>query len=375
MLQALQTAPKSKLRGIAILRLDFNTDDDWRMRACLPTIKFLMRYAEKVIIVSHKGRPHTHLVRGLQGEREKRLYSLRPDARKLGAFLGCSVRFIPDFNFEKIKETLERAPRGSVTLLENIRFVSGEAENRRGTAEKIAALGNYYVDDAFAVSHRTNASLVAITKLLPSFAGINLVREVAALSRVTEHPRKPLVVILGGGKVKDKLGVVKRFAKEADYFLVGGAAANTLLFLAGVRVGESLREKDPTTLRLLRPLLNMERLLLPEDWRVSKKAILDIGPKTERRFAAVIANARTVVWSGPMGKFENAEFARGSAAIARAIRKNKKAFSVVGGGETVTFLTRHKLDRGFSFLSTGGGAMLDFLAGEKLPGIEALKRK
>lgn len=372
MLQLLRTAARRKLTGVAVLRLDFNAQDDWRMRSDVLTIRMLLGTAEKIVILSHRGRPAVRMVRGMPRGADARRYSLRRDAARLAKLIRKPVRFIGHFDFSRIKKEIAASPKGSVFLLENVRFLPGETVNARATGKLLAGLGDYYVNDAFAVDHRTSASLVAITKFIPGYAGLNLESEIKALSRVMRHPRKPLLVILGGGKASDKLGVIANLKKSASTFLVGGAAANTMLFVAGVRVGGSLYEKHASIQKALKPLLRDQRLMLPIDWEVSRNAIFDIGPATRKMFVREIMAARTIVWSGPMGKFEDPRFAEGSRAVARAIHRNKKAFSIVGGGETVMFLKRYGLERGFSFVSTGGGAMLDFLAGEKLPGIQAL---
>lgn len=362
------------MRKIAILRLDFNTEDDWRMSASLPTINFLRRYAEKIVIIGHKGRPTARAINGSPQGKDVKSHSLRSEAKKLARLVRHPITFIDHLHLDRARQEIGQAPKGSLFLLQNVRFFSGEEKNSPLLGKELAKLGDYFVNDAFAVSHRSNASLVAITKFLPSFAGLNLETEVKTLHEVMEHPRHPMVVVLGGGKASDKLGIILRLRKKASIFLIGGAAANTMLFVAGVRVGSSLRERHKKILHALRPVLAMKHLMLPTDWRVEGSAILDIGPRTQKLFSREIEKARTIIWSGPVGKFEEKRFALGSKAIALAIRKNKKAFSLVGGGETIMFLKKYKLDRGFSFISTGGGAMLEFLSGEKLPGVEALKK-
>lgn len=365
------------LKGIALLRLDFNTEDDWRLVAAIPTIRFLLGRASKVVIISHKGRPPV-LTRGFYGAIPASLkkFSLKADSVKLKKLLKKQVHFIPRFDFKTIKDTINNAPRGSIFLLENLRFMKGETENSREFAKKLASLADFYVNDAFAVSHRADASVAAIAEFLPSFCGLEFENEIFSLSRAMENPKHPLVLILGGGKVKDKLGILKYFKHTADYFLIGGVAASTILFLKGVDVGKSVIEKNPAELKKLRSVLGYKNLLLPADFkRGSGGAMWDIGKKTSVFFSRVIKKARTIIWSGPFGLIEKKSYAVGSLAIARAIVSNKRAFSIAGGGETVMFLKKHKLDKKFSFISTGGGAMLEFLEGKKLPGIEALRKK
>ncbi len=351
------------LRGTALLRLDFNTTDDWRMKAVLPTIALLRKRADRVVIVSHRGRP----------EGADRKLSLRKEARDLAKLIGHPVVFINHFRFAAIRTQVAHAPRGTVFLLENLRFLPGEEKNDARFARKLASLADYYVNDAFAVSHRANASVVAITTFLPSYAGLELEREIASLGRVMRKPARPLTVILGGAKASDKLGVIKFFRRRADAILLGGGSANTMLALRGTEVEQSLRDRDPKDLRALRAVMKYPNLAVPVDAVWHDGMIWDVGPKTEELFTKKIAAARTVIWSGPLGFIERPAFAKGSIAVARAIGRNRRAYSVAGGGETVMFLKKYRLDRKFSFISTGGGAMLDFLAGKKLPGIEALK--
>jgi 3-phosphoglycerate kinase len=359
----LSEASPKKLRGTALLRLDFNTKDDWRMRAVLPTLTLLAKRADKIVVISHRGRP--------RGAEKK--FSLRHDAADLSRLIKRKVVFIDHFRFGEIKAVVAAAPRGTVFLLENLRFMKGEEANDPRFARALASIADYYVNDAFAVSHRANASVAAITKFLPSYAGLEMENEIVFLSRVMQHPVHPLVVVLGGAKAADKLGVIKYFKKKTDWFLLGGGPANTILSLRGVNVKKSVRDRDPKDLKTLAVVAAYGNLELLCDFVWHGDMIWDIGPATIKQFSAKIAGARTILWSGPLGLIEKSKYAKGSVAIARAIVRNRHAFSVAGGGETVMFLKKYGLDRRFSFISTGGGAMMDFLAGKKLPGIEALK--
>ncbi len=379
MITYLRNVSPSVLDGTALLRLDFNTKDDWRMRAVIPTVKFLLDAGVTIVVVSHRGRPSGgSLVNGVPTGFPSDLH-LRKDAAKLSALIGRRVAFIDHFRFPEIKERVAASPHGSVFLLDNLRFMPGEERNDPKFARQLASLADFYVNDAFAVSHRANASVVAVTDLLPSYGGLELQDEIEGLSRAIMAPVHPVVLILGGAKASDKLGVVRRFRSRADTFLLGGGSANSILALRGIDVKESLRETDPKVLAALKPLARNPKVVLPADlvWGRGKDAgkILDLGPRTQKLFAARIAAARTIVWSGPLGFIERAPYANASIAVARAIGRNKKAFSLTGGGETVMFLKKYGLDKGFSFISTGGGAMLDFLAGEKLPGIVALGKQ
>ncbi len=370
------------LRGrTALLRLDFNTEDDWRMRAVLPTIKFLLKNNCKVVIMSHRGRP-TPVVSPASGSvapsafrpmSADRKLSLKKDAAALSRFLRRPVRFIPDFDFEKIRAMIDRVPARSVFLLENLRFMIGEEQNDDRLAWRLASLGDFYVNDAFAVSHRANASVAAITSHLPSYAGLELEAEIENLSRVISHPRHPLVLVVGGAKISDKLGVLTYFRSKADRFLLGGGPANTVLAERGMDVKQSLCDRSGDRLAI-RNIARYPNVMAPVDEAWKKNAIVDIGPRTAAQFAEKIRAARTIVWSGPLGLIDEPPFDRGSRTVARAIAANRKALSVAGGGETVMFIKRARLDKKLSFISTGGGAMLDFLAGRKLPGLEALAR-
>ncbi len=360
----LRKAEPKQLKGTALLRLDFNTEDNWRMEAAVPTIRFLLRTASKIVIVSHRGRPSGN---------DKKL-SLRRDARNLQRFLGRQVIFAPYLSLSKTKEVISAAPRGSIFVLENIRFWRGEEANDPKFAKQLSSLADFYVNDAFAVSHRANASVSAITKFLPSYAGLEFEKEIAFLSKAIMNPRHPLVLILGGAKAADKLGVIKYFRNKADWFLLGGGPANTILSLEGMDVKNSLKAKDPKDLKDIKMIARYKNIVLPEDFKWHNEAIVDFGTKTIRKFNKKISEARTIVWSGPLGMIDKAPFGRGTLRMARAIVKNKKAFSVAGGGETVMFLKKYKLDGKFSFISTGGGAMVNYLAGETLPGIKALRK-
>jgi phosphoglycerate kinase len=373
MIKYLSKAKPSAIAGTALLRLDFNTKDDWRMRAVLPTIKSLLKTSCKIVIVSHRGRPQGGaLVNGMPKGFTVGLH-LNDDALHLSKMIKRKVVFINHFRFTDIKAEIVAAPKGTIFLLDNLRFLPGEEKNDPALATQLASLADFYVNDAFAVSHRANASVVAVTKFLPSYAGFEMEQEILSLSKVVVAPQHPVVLVLGGAKTSDKLGVITHFRKKADWFLLGGGSANSVLVLRGFDVKKSLREKDPAALAALTSLARQKNVVLPIDFKWQRRAILDIGPKTAKLFSQKIAGAKTIIWSGPLGLIERKAYAMGSVAIARAIGRNRAAFSVCGGGETVMFLKKYKLEKNFSFISTGGGAMIDFLAGEKLPGIEALK--
>jgi 3-phosphoglycerate kinase len=358
-----RTNPKL-LSGTALLRLDFNTEDDWRMRAVLPTIKFLLKNCEKIIIASHKGRPSKPF--------EKK-YSLKQDAAHLSRLLGKKVVFINNFDFKKIRAATEKAPHGMVFLLENLRFLPGEEKNDPKLAKQLASLADLYVNDAFAVSHRANASVAAIAKFLPSYAGLEMEKEIKFLTAAMQKPKHPFVFIVGGAKAADKLGVIRYFKNKADWFLLGGGPANTILSLQGMDVKKSVKDEDED-LNAVKKIAAYKNIILPVDFKWRGEQILDIGQKTIVAFSKKIAQAKTILWSGPLGLIEEKAYRRGSFALARAVTKNRRALSITGGGETVMFLKKVRLDKKFSFISTGGGAMLDYLAGKRLPGIMALEK-
>lgn len=364
MISYLSKVPASRLTGRAVVRVDFNTKDAWRMEAVLPTLAHLKQYAEKTILLSHYGRP----------DGQVSSLSLRRQSALLTRKTGRSVVFVP---YRKdIGESValaSKARKKSLVLLENIRFWSQEEANVASFAKQLATLGDYFVNDAFAVSHRACASVVGITAHLPSYAGLLLEKELIHLRAVVEDPAHPFVVIIGGAKAADKLPVMKKLKNVADSFLLAGAAANTILFLQGDAVKKSLRDTDEASLKQIGSLLRYKNVVMPVDYRWGGDAIYDVGPKTADMFAARVAAAKTILWSGPLGLTEKPEFAESSLVVARAIVKNTQAISITGGGETVQFLKQYKLDKHFSFISTGGSAMLEFLSGKKLPGIAALE--
>jgi len=358
--------------------------DDTRLRAIVPTLQYAFKAGAAVVLASHLGRPQGKVVPE---------YSLRSVAARLEALLGQRVELAPDCVGS---ETLERARAlqpGEVLLLENLRFHAEEEANDDGFARSLAALADCYVNDAFAAAHRAHASIVAITKhLQPAAAGLLMQQELAALGRILESPERPLVAILGGAKVSDKLTLVEHLLARVDALLVGGGMAFTFLTALGHTVGRSLVE--PGQVDTARRALEAARrhgvaLVLPIDAIVADsldsehgRAVgireipagqmgLDIGPRTVERFAGALKTARTIVWNGPMGVFERPPFTAGTIALARAVA-DASAFSVIGGGDTVAAVTRAGVTDRIGYISTAGGAFLEFLEGRKLPGVEAL---
>jgi phosphoglycerate kinase len=379
-----------------LLRVDLNVEegvplDSYRLEAVLPTIKLLLKNNVKVVLLSHRGRPTPAKRRipnsKFQIPKQDRKLSLRPFAQIFAKKINHPVTFLGGImyyttDFKEIREKIRASRSGSVFILENLRFVPGEDKNDDKLAKRIAALGDFYVNDAFAVSHRANASVAAITKFLPSYAGLSMEQELKNLGGIFKHTTHPFTIIIGGAKVSDKLGVMKNFwsagRRKADNFLIGGGPANTFLRAEGMNVIDSL--VDNAALPLIKPYLNSKKVHLPSDLKWDKTAILDIGPKTVKEYAAVIKRSRVIIWNGPMGWFERRGFGGGTKGVWQAVLANKKARTVIGGGETVASA---KLISNFKFqisnlrnvfISTGGGAMLDYLSGKKLPGIAALEK-
>lgn len=377
-----------------LVRVDLNVPlregevaEDGRLRAVLPTLRYLREQGARVVLASHLGRP--------KGRRDPFL-SLAPVARRLGELLGCEVRLAPDCVGPEVERMVERLAPGEVLLLENLRFHPEEERNDPAFAEALARLADAYVNDAFAACHRAHASVVGVPeRVAERAAGFLLERELSYVERVLERPVRPLVAILGGAKVSDKLQLVGRLLEHADLLLIGGAMAFTFLRSQGVAVGrtrveEELMEEAASALRRARQ--RGVRVYLPVDCVVAErpepgqpaKAVpadaipegwmaLDIGPATAALFGEVIAEARTILWNGPMGVFEVDEFAMGTVSVAAAVA-SAHALSVCGGGDTEAALRRAGQAERVSYISTGGGAFLELLARGSLPGVEALRR-
>ncbi|MEK7160878.1 MAG: phosphoglycerate kinase [Patescibacteria group bacterium] len=373
-----------------LLRADFNVlidpagrvMDDFRIKATLPTIQYLKEQGAKIIILTHLGRPG--------GVRDMK-FSLASVKQRLDELLGENILLAPDCVGEEVKKMSDDLSAGQILLLENLRFYEAEEKNEAAFAAQLASLGEAYINDAFGVSHRAHASVEAITKFLPSGAGLLLQKEVVSLTRVRDNPEAPLCVIIGGAKISTKIKLILSFLGKAQDIILGGALANTVLVAKGIAVGKSFVEK--TMLPELGQLeITDTKIHLPVDAVLcsnkdgtglcrtgpvgkvgEEELLLDIGVDSCALFDSVISRAKTIIWNGPMGLFETAAFSHGTKAVAEAIARST-AFSVTGGGETVAFLEELKLVDKFSFVSTGGGAMMEFLSGDKLPGLAALER-
>ena len=361
-----------------LVRVDFNVPldedrnitDDARIRGALPTLEELRERGARLLLASHLGRP--------KGPDPK--LSLRPAAERLSELLGTEV---------KLAESLDEVPDGDVVMLENVRFDPGETKNDEELARRYAALADVYVNDAFGSAHRAHASTEAVAHLLPSAAGRLLEREVSTLNGILEDPKRPLVAVVGGAKVTDKIGVLEAFLQRADEILVGGAMCFPFFKAQGHSVGDSLCEEEG--IEPARRVMDSEKLRLPVDLVAGREFSagtevrtidgvdvpdgwmgLDVGARTAERYADSIAKAGTVFWNGPMGAFELAPFAAGTKAVAEAIAATD-ATTVVGGGDSAAALAQFGLDDEVDHLSTGGGASLELVEGKALPGVEALK--
>ncbi|TDC81389.1 phosphoglycerate kinase [Micromonospora sp. KC606] len=361
--------------------------DDGRIRAVLPTLGALVQAGAKVVVCSHLGRP--------KGAPDPQ-FSLRPVAGRLGELLGAPVHFAADTVGDSARATVDALADGQVALLENLRFNAGETSKddaeRGAFADQLAAFGEAYVDDAFGAVHRKHASVYDVPARLPHVAGRLVLREVEVLSRLTGEPERPYVVVLGGSKVSDKLAVIEALLPKVDRLLIGGGMCFTFLKAQGHEVGTSLLEEE--MVQTCRNLLERApgKIMLPVDVVAadafapdaahdtvpadgipSHRLGLDIGPRTVAGFAAVLSQAKTIFWNGPMGVFEMAAFAAGTRGVAEAITK-ADAFSVVGGGDSAAAVRALGLDESsFGHISTGGGASLEYLEGKTLPGIAALE--
>ncbi len=366
-----------------LVRCDFNVPlsetgevlDDFRIKSSLPTIQSLSEAGAKVILISHL-------------EVKDEIVSLKAIRPKLEELLGKKIKFFPDCIGENVKKEVERMRAGEIILLENLRFYQGEKEADPQFAKELARLANFYVNEAFSCSHRNHASIAILPKYLPSAAGFQLEKEIKILSQILERPERPLVAIIGGIKIETKIKTILKFLEKADHLLLGSKIGEVILAEKMILVGrETGKEKFSEGIELTDPKLH-----LPIDGRISLKEepesyfriggigslrkeeeIFDIGPETTKIFVNIIKEGKTIFWSGPLGMFEKKEFEVGTKEIAQAIIRNYSAFKIAGGGDTISALNQFGVADKFDFLSTGGGAMLEFLAGEKLPGIEALQ--
>jgi len=381
-----------EVSGMRVLvRVDFNVPlndgsvrDDTRIRSALPTINYLVDKGAAVILCSHLGRPKGQVKTDL---------SLKPVSEYLRKLVKAPVIFVDDCLGLKVKQSAENLKYGEILVLENTRFHAGEKSNDPEMAKELASLADIFVNDAFGTAHRAHASNVGVSKHLPSVAGFLMEREIKFLGQAIAEPKRPLVAILGGAKVSDKIGVIKNLFKIADSVLIGGGMANTFFKAQGFLVGDSLVEDD--SLQIARDLMEagkdqlhlpvdvvisdafdpdaksllMEIESIPEGWR-----ILDVGPETIRNYSDILSNSGTIVWNGPMGVFEFEKFSKGTFGLAKVVASSS-AVTIIGGGDSVAAVKQSGLAESVTHISTGGGAFLELLEGKTLPGLAALNDK
>lgn len=377
-----------------LVRVDFNVSldengeilDDFRIKASLPTLDYLIKKGANLVLISHLGSPEGKFIKK---------FSLRQIATRLEKLLKRKVRFLEDCVGEKIEKEIGKMKPGEVVLLENLRFHKEEKENDPNFAQALARLGDVFVNEAFSVCHRPHASVVGIPKYLPSLAGFLLEKEIKIFSQILKKPWRPLVVIIGGAKVSHKIKVVKKFLEKADQVLLGGKLANVILAQKGILIGQPIPE--PEVIKEIEKIdWTSSKLHLPVDVLISlvdlevglqegylrqggpgqvkkDETAYDIGPETIKIFSKIIKEGKMIFWSGPLGMFEEKKFEKGTKEIAQLIARNHLAFKIAGGGDTITALNKFGLAEKFDHLSLGGGAMLEFLVEGNLPGLKVLK--
>ena len=376
-----------------LLRLDLNVPlkngiitDETRIKKILPIIEYLLNKNAQIIIISHIGRP--------KGKINKAL-SLKPICENLEKKINKKIQIVIENIFNLNKEDLFKDPKTQIVFLENIRFYEHEEKNDISFAKKLASLGDLFINDAFSCSHRAHASVSKITEFLPSFAGLQLQTEINALKKVTTEIKKPITCIIGGSKISTKIGIIKNLIPKFDNIIIVGGMANNILLYKGNKIGKSIKEENCE--KIINEIFETSKnysckIIYPEDVLIGKNMndksqvkkineisdndlILDIGPKTINTIKNIIKISKTVLWNGPAGYFENPDFAIGSYEIAKEIikqNKEKLIYSVVGGGDTIAVINQINAIQDFNFVSTAGGAFLEYLEGKELPGIKAL---
>lgn len=389
----LRTIKSVDLKGKRVLyRVDYNVPltenrkirDDTRIVETLPTIKYMREKGAKIIIITHLGRP--------KGEKREE-YSLRPISERLSEILKIHVPLIEDIFSTEAINIVNNLKEGDVVLFENLRFYKEEEKDSDEFAEKLSKYGDIYVSDAFAVSHRTNTSVFLLPTIMPSYAGFLMEKEYNILTKITKNPEKPFILIIGGAKISDKIGVLKNLVKIVDTILIGGGAAFNFIKAEGYNIGSSIFEPDmlPDSLEIIN--LASQRgvkLILPVDFTVTEELRegadskivpvekipydwygVDIGPKSVEMFVEEILEAKTIFWSGPLGIYEMEKYSFGTRKISEALCKNPNT-KVVGGGDTISAVNKFGVRNCITHISTGGGALLEFLEGKELPGIKVL---
>ncbi|MCM3093321.1 MULTISPECIES: phosphoglycerate kinase [unclassified Cytobacillus] len=385
-----------ELKGKRVFcRVDFNVPmkegqvtDETRIKAALPTIEYLMNQGAKVILASHLGRPKGSVVEELR---------LTPVAKRLSELLGKEVKKADEAYGDSVKAMVDKLSEGDVLLLENVRFYAGEEKNDPELAKAFAELADVYVNDAFGAAHRAHASTEGIAHHLPAVSGLLMEKELDVLGKALSNPERPFTAIIGGAKVKDKIGVIENLLEKVDNLIIGGGLAYTFVKTNGHEVGKSLLEEDKIDLaksfmekakekgvNFYMPVdvvvaddfseeANIKTVAIeeiPSDWEA-----LDIGPKTRDIYSDVIQNSKLVIWNGPMGVFELNKFAGGTRAVAEALAEANDTYSVIGGGDSAAAVEKFHLADRMSHISTGGGASLEFMEGKALPGVVALNDK
>ncbi|MEX6698780.1 phosphoglycerate kinase [Peribacillus frigoritolerans] len=385
-----------ELKGKRVFcRVDFNVpmqdgkiSDDTRIKAALPTISYLTEQGAKVILASHLGRPKGQVVEELR---------LAPVAERLSELSGKDVQKAEEAYGETVQSIIENMQNGEILLLENVRFYPGEEKNDQELAKSFAALADVYVNDAFGAAHRAHASTEGIAHHLPAVAGLLMEKELSVLGKALSNPERPFTAIIGGAKVKDKIGVIENLLEKVDHLIIGGGLGYTFIKAQGHEIGNSLLEEDK--IELAKSFIESAKekgvkLHLPIDAVVtaefspdaatdnvdidaipSDKMALDIGPKTSELFADVIKSSKLVIWNGPMGVFEFDKFANGTRTVAQALAEANDTYSIVGGGDSAAAAEKFGLAEKMSHISTGGGASLEFMEGKELPGVVALNDK
>ncbi len=380
------------IKGLKVLvRCDLNVPikngkvlDDFRIKKLIPTIDYLRNQGAKIILITHLGEPKG---RDLS-------FSVRPVAKRLWELVQGRLKFVNDTIGKNVEKEIDEMKEGDIIVLENLRFYKEEKQNDDDFSRSLARLGDIFVQDAFGACHRNHSSIVGITKYIDSFPGLLLEEEIRVLSDALVSPDRPLVSIVGGFKVSSKIKVIKSLLDKSDYLLLGGRVANSLLISKGLYVKDLLSSEEEELMEVAKEInLTDPKLQLPidgvmgltnfdEDYsRIGgigsirkEEDVYDIGPETIEKYKNILSTAKTIIWNGPLGYFEKEKFSKGTEEIAKMIGQiNSEVFSIVGGGETVEAIQKLGIENQFDHISTGGGAMLDFIAGKELPGIKALE--
>jgi phosphoglycerate kinase len=380
------------IKGLKVLvRCDLNVPirngkvlDDFRIKKLVPTIDYLRNQGAKIILITHLGEPKG---RDLS-------FSVRPVAKRLWELVQGRLKFVNDTIGKNVEKEIDEMKEGDIVILENLRFYKEEKQNDDNFSRSLARLGDIFVQDAFGACHRNHSSIVGITKYIDSFPGLLLEEEIRVLSDALVSPDRPLVSIVGGFKVSSKIKVIKSLLDKSDYLLLGGRVANSLLISKGLYVKDLLSSEEEELMEVAKEInLTDPKLQLPidgvmglinfdEDYsRIGgigsirkEEDVYDIGPETIEKYKNILSAAKTIIWNGPLGYFEKEKFSKGTEEIAKMIGQiNREVFSIVGGGETVEAIQKLGIENQFDHISTGGGAMLDFIAGKELPGIKALE--